>query len=170
MQKENHNTATLNTRICRQCENRYDKKEVARIYGKESNPALLGFCSPQCYTKWVTERQLKMSRTPGKWRRASEEIGDEYAVNILSEDGYIITKCIPNVYFDCDQQEINAAYICKAVNNHDGLVNNLKDAIKLINTLRTELAIFDEGANDNLKDAWDSRVNQMQETIKNAEQ
>lgn len=41
---------TKNVRICKGCGIEHDKKEVARIYGKESMPALLGFCSALCYT------------------------------------------------------------------------------------------------------------------------
>lgn len=38
---------------CKKCGNNYDKKEVKRIYGEDSSPYILGYCSAQCYTKDV---------------------------------------------------------------------------------------------------------------------
>ena len=44
----------INT-ICNNCLKEYDKKEVARVNGKESMVHLLGYCSSQCYTDMVTK-------------------------------------------------------------------------------------------------------------------
>lgn len=40
---------------CNNCLKDYDKKEVARVNGKESSVYLLGYCSSQCYTEMVTK-------------------------------------------------------------------------------------------------------------------
>lgn len=36
--------------ICKSCNEVYSQKEVERIFGIESSPAKLGFCSSRCYT------------------------------------------------------------------------------------------------------------------------
>lgn len=43
----------MNNTICNNCLSVYDKKEVARINGKESMVHLLGYCGSQCYTEMV---------------------------------------------------------------------------------------------------------------------
>jgi hypothetical protein len=50
---------------CNNCLKDYDKKEVARVNGKESMVHLLGYCSAQCYTEMVVklENQKKQSVT-----------------------------------------------------------------------------------------------------------
>ena len=40
-------------RICKYCNKEYDQKEVERIFGKISMPALFGFCSAVCYTNAI---------------------------------------------------------------------------------------------------------------------
>ena len=42
-----------NKGICKysRCQREYDRDEVARVYGKESNVYLLGYCSAYCYTR-----------------------------------------------------------------------------------------------------------------------
>ena len=35
---------------CKHCGKEYSQKEVERVYGKESMPAILGYCSAYCYT------------------------------------------------------------------------------------------------------------------------
>lgn len=35
---------------CKECKEYYDPKTVARAYGKESRPFILGYCSAACYT------------------------------------------------------------------------------------------------------------------------
>jgi hypothetical protein len=35
---------------CKNCNQKYDQDLVERMLGKESRPAILGFCSAQCYT------------------------------------------------------------------------------------------------------------------------
>ena len=37
--------------ICKNCNREYDKENIKRVYGKESMPYLLGFCSAKCYTE-----------------------------------------------------------------------------------------------------------------------
>lgn len=44
---------------CNFCNVKYDKKEIKRIYGKESRPYLLGYCSAACYTKDVILKEEK---------------------------------------------------------------------------------------------------------------
>ena len=41
---------------CKECEKPYDKKEVGRVFGKESMPYTLGFCTAQCYTKSIQKK------------------------------------------------------------------------------------------------------------------
>lgn len=41
-------------RVCPICGNDYSQKTVERVFGKESSPALLGFCSAICYTQSLT--------------------------------------------------------------------------------------------------------------------
>lgn len=41
----------LGSNECKGCQMLYDKKEVARINGKESSVYYLGYCSALCYTK-----------------------------------------------------------------------------------------------------------------------
>jgi hypothetical protein len=38
-------------RICNWCEQAYSQKEVERVYGELSHPAILGYCSAKCYTE-----------------------------------------------------------------------------------------------------------------------
>jgi hypothetical protein len=40
-------------KTCKCCSNQYNQKEVERIFGKLSMPALLGYCSATCYTKAI---------------------------------------------------------------------------------------------------------------------
>lgn len=46
----------LSRNVCLHCEESYDPEEVIRTLGDESAPAVLGYCSAQCYTKEVTKR------------------------------------------------------------------------------------------------------------------
>lgn len=41
------------TKQCKNCDCKYDKKEVERIYGNISAVAEGGFCSALCYTKYT---------------------------------------------------------------------------------------------------------------------
>lgn len=45
---------------CKHCNNHYNKKELTRSLGKESSVVLLGYCSSQCYTKSLQEREKSM--------------------------------------------------------------------------------------------------------------
>ena len=45
--------------MCNNCLSVYDKKEVARINGKESMVHLLGYCGSQCYTEMVMKYNKK---------------------------------------------------------------------------------------------------------------
>jgi len=42
---------------CKYCSTTYDKKEVGRIYGKESSVYFMNFCSARCYTDYVSEKE-----------------------------------------------------------------------------------------------------------------
>lgn len=54
-----------NTR-CNNCLKDYDKKEVARVNGKESMVHLLGYCSSQCYTDMVEKLKKQKEESAGK--------------------------------------------------------------------------------------------------------
>ena len=49
---------------CKKCNSIFEKEEVARIYGRESSPYKLSFCSSRCYTQSLMpdEETLKKSR------------------------------------------------------------------------------------------------------------
>jgi len=42
---------------CKQCKNTYDKKDVKRVYGKESSVYLMNFCSARCYTDYLNDNE-----------------------------------------------------------------------------------------------------------------
>ncbi len=42
---------------CKNCKKNYDNTEVSRIYGMESMPYLLKYCSAKCYTQAVTSKK-----------------------------------------------------------------------------------------------------------------
>ena len=44
---------------CKECTQPYYKKEVIRVYGKDSMVSLLNFCSSQCYTKNLIRKQVE---------------------------------------------------------------------------------------------------------------
>ena len=44
---------------CKQCDRSYDKKEIGRIYGKESSVYLMNLCSARCYTDYVSDNEFK---------------------------------------------------------------------------------------------------------------
>jgi hypothetical protein len=46
-------TKPIVSRRCKCCNRDYNQKDVDRIYGKDSMVALLGYCSSQCYTKYL---------------------------------------------------------------------------------------------------------------------
>lgn len=41
---------------CKYCGKLHDPKEVVRKYGKDSMVSLLSLCTPQCYTKKITNK------------------------------------------------------------------------------------------------------------------
>ncbi len=42
--------------ICKLCGDPYNKKEVSRIYGKESFVFMLNLCSAKCYTDYIINK------------------------------------------------------------------------------------------------------------------
>jgi len=44
---------------CNYCGKEYDKKEIRRIYGKDSMVDLGGFCSAGCYTAFILKLEKK---------------------------------------------------------------------------------------------------------------
>lgn len=92
----------------------------------------------------------------GKLKRASEIPGDEYACNILDENGYWIAQAKINVYNDNDTAEANAARIVKCWNEYDGLKEQNEDLkVKLFQATAnyTDKEEKHEKENEQLKEA-----------------
>lgn len=107
--------------ICKQCGKTYNRKEVARVYGKESAVLAGGFCTHQCYTKYQTAPSIPVKEelldiTKGEWE--AKDIQNN--IYVITEDADICMMLGKTSLLKNERLLSNAKAICTAVNNTYG--------------------------------------------------
>jgi hypothetical protein len=170
--KKETNTTTKADRVCNFCGNGYNQKETVRIYGD----GISGFCSAQCYTKFLTDKPL--TATKGELLQTSFEtlhIGLDSPENgerwqIINQDGEHI------LYIESYPLRENAIAICQAVNERQKLLDSnkklldaLEQANKMMWDLRHSYCEDEEGYLRDDAQGWDAEIDILvSETINNA--